>query len=125
MLLDTCALLWLAHDQTQLSPGTLNKIDKAPMLFISAVTGFEIVLKHKASKLHLPLPAREWLKELLSHHQINVIDLDMEICIRTTELPPIHKDPCDRFIIATALILGFPVVTGDSRFNEYGVEVLR
>lgn len=34
MLLDTCALLWLAHDQTRMSEETLKKIDKAPVVFI-------------------------------------------------------------------------------------------
>lgn len=41
-----------------------------------------------------------------------------------TKLPPIHKDLCDRFIIAKALTRGLPVVTADQRFVEYGVEVL-
>jgi PIN domain nuclease of toxin-antitoxin system len=124
MLLDTCALLWLAHDQTKLTAATLEKIEKSPTLFISAITGFEIGLKHKANKLQLPLPPEEWLSQILSHHFINVIDLDIEICIKTTELPPIHKDPCDRFIIATALLKDLPVATGDRRFEEYGVKVL-
>jgi len=124
MLLDTCALLWLAHDQKQLTDQTLEKIDKAPTLFVSAATGFEIGLKHKAKKLYLPLPSGEWIKKILAHYLINVIDLDLEICIKATELPSIHKDPCDRFIIATALIRDFPVVTGDSRFAEYGIKVL-
>lgn len=124
MLLDTCALLWLAHDQKQLTDETLEKIDKSPGIFISAISGFEIGIKHRAHKLHLPLPPKDWLSKILSHHLINVIDLDTDICIKATELPPIHKDPCDRFIIATALVRNFPVVTGDTRFAEYGVKVL-
>jgi PIN domain nuclease of toxin-antitoxin system len=124
MLLDTCALLWLAHDQTKLTAATLEKIDKSPTLFVSAITGFEIGLKQKSNKLRLPLPTKEWFNQILTHHMINVIDLNLGICIKTTELPPIHKDPCDRFIIATALILDLPIVTVDSRFAEYGVKVL-
>ena len=40
------------------------------------------------------------------------------------ELPNIHRDPADRFIIATALIGNIPVVTADRRFAQYGVETL-
>ncbi len=124
MLLDTCALLWLAHDQTRICEDTLKRIDEAPVVFISAVTGFEIGLKQRAGKLQLPAPPREWLHEVLAHHRIEVIGLDLEICIKATELPPIHKDPCDRFIIATALENNMPVVTADPRFATYGVAVL-
>jgi PIN domain nuclease of toxin-antitoxin system len=124
VLLDTCALLWLAHDQVKVSEKTLRRIDEAPVVFISAVSGFEIGLKHRAGKLQLPAPPREWIKEILRHHHIDVIGLDLEICIKATELPPIHKDPCDRFIIATALTRQLAVVTADQRFIEYGVKVL-
>ena len=124
MLLDTCALLWLAHDQARISEDTLRRIDEAPVVFIAAVTGFEIGLKQRAGKLHLPAPPKEWLHEVLVHHQIEVLGLDLEICIKATELPPIHKDPCDRFIIATALENKMPVVTADPRFAAYGVAVL-
>jgi len=124
MLLDTCALLWLAHDQAKISAETLQKIDSAPVVYISAVTGFEIGLKYLSAKLHLPVPPREWLKGILEHHQINVIGLDLEICLKATELPPIHKDPCDRFILATAAVNKLTVVTADQRFAEYGIPVM-
>jgi PIN domain nuclease of toxin-antitoxin system len=39
-------------------------------------------------------------------------------------LPPLHRDPADRFIIATATIQRAPVVTTDGRFAEYGVAIL-
>ena len=124
MLLDTCALLWLAHNRTRISKDTLVKIDEAPVVSIVTISGFEIGVKCRTGKLQLPVPPREWIEEVLAHHQIDVIGLDLEICIRATELPPIHKDPCDRFIIAAALTRNLPVVTGDARFAEYGVGVL-
>lgn len=124
MILDTCALLWLAHDQTKITEAVLEKIDTAPVISISSVTGFEISLKYSAGKLSLPLPAREWIKLILEHHRINIIDLDLDICPRAAELPQIHRDPCDRFIIATALEKNLPVVTADKVFEQYRVEVL-
>jgi PIN domain nuclease of toxin-antitoxin system len=43
------------------------------------------------------------------------------IMLRAANLPDFHKDPADRIIIATALISGMPIVTGDSKFSQYGV----
>ncbi len=124
MLLDTCALLWLANDQTKISRETLRRIEASPAVFISAASGFEIALKHRIGKLHLPIPPQEWIREIIRHHQIDVIDLDLEICMKAVDLPPVHKDPCDRFIISTALIHNLPIVTADYRFSDYGAEVL-
>ena len=124
ILLDTCALLWLAHDQDRMSNETLRQINETPLLSVSAITAFEIGVKHRAGKLQLPVPPGIWLDSILSHHDISVIDLDSHISVRATELPPIHRDPCDRFIVATALIRACPVVTADKRFTAYGVAVL-
>ena len=124
MILDTCAFLWLAHDQGKFSAETLKQIDAEPVVYISPITGFEIGIKYKTGKLHLPVPPENWIPEILDHHQIGIADLNIDICVKATQLPFIHRDPCDRFIIATALILGLPVVTADRRFAEYGVEVM-
>ena len=123
ILLDTCGLLWLAHDQKKINKKVPSMIDELPAVYISAITSFEIGLKYKSGKLSLPVPPQDWFREIIKHHDISVIDLDRDICIKATELPDIHKDPCDRFIIATALIQGLPVVTADRRFQEYGVTV--
>ena len=124
MLLDTCALLWLAHQPEKLSNSLLDRINAEPVIYISSITGFEIGIKYKSGKLELPAPPKTWLETVLKHHDISVIEINLEISIRAAELPPIHKDPCDRFIIATAQLKRLPVVTGDERFAPYGVEVL-
>ena len=124
MILDTCALLWLAHEQERLSPEVLRMLEEAPAVYLSSITGFEIALKCRSGKLMLPVPASRWLPEIIAHHRISLLGLDMDICLRAAELPPIHKDPCDRFIIATALAQRLRVVTADERFAQYGVEVL-
>lgn len=98
-------------------------IERAPVVSISAVTAFEVDLKYRSGKLKLPMPPRQWLDTVLAHHRIAVIGLDLEICLAATEPPPIHKDPCDRFIIATALTRDLPLVTADTRVAAYGVRV--
>jgi PIN domain nuclease of toxin-antitoxin system len=124
MILDTCALLWLAHDRSRISTETLGIIDEAPVVSIAAISGFEIGIKCRSGKLRLPVQPRVWLTEIIQHHHLDVIGLDLDICVKATELPPIHKDPCDRFIIAAAISRNMPVVTADHRFVQYGVTVL-
>mgnify|MGYP001291569913 CR=1 len=123
MLLDTCALLWLTHDQNKINQAVIELIKKSPVIYVSAVSAFEIGLKHKAGKLYLPVLPKSWFDKIIKHHHIEVIDLNWEICVKATELPDIHRDPCDRFIIATALTKQLPVVTADKRFEAYGVQV--
>jgi PIN domain nuclease of toxin-antitoxin system len=123
MLLDTCALLWLAEGE-RISRRVLKQIEAAPTLCISAISAFEVALKVYGGKLTLPDPATIWIEDAIAHHGISVIPLDLNICVKAAGLPPVHADPCDRFIIATALIHDFAVVTTDERFAAYGVETI-
>lgn len=125
LLLDTCALLWLSQGGGQLSPEVCTQINDAPAVFVSAVSGFEISLKHQKGKLVLPLAPGEWFDKIIKHHDLKILPLDLAICIRSTTLPTIHMDPCDRFIIATAEILKIPVVTADRVFQQYDITVIK
>ncbi len=124
MILDTCALLWVAQGGGALSATALQRIDAAPVVYVSAISGFEIGIKPQKGKLHLPVPPADWFAAVLAHHQIEVLALDLDICLRSTALPPIHSDPCDRMIIAAAQVYHLPVVTTDSLFARYGIEVI-
>jgi PIN domain nuclease of toxin-antitoxin system len=124
MILDTCALLWLAQGSDRLSEAVRRRIDAEPAVYVSATTGFEITIKTQKGKLKLPAGPSDWLLTILEHHDLQVLPLDLPICIRAAELPRIHSDPCDRLIIATAEQKNSPVVTADPVFQQYGIEVL-
>jgi len=124
MILDTCALLWLAQGGGKLSKAATRRIDAAPVVYVSAISGFEVGIKYRAGKLDLPALPSDWFKAVIDHHGLTVFPLDLEICIRATELTEIHRDPCDRFIIATAHLHELPVVTTDPVFREYDIEVI-
>ena len=124
MLLDTCALLWLTQGGGQLTSETRKRLAEAPFVYVSAISGFEVGIKHKTGKLELPALPMDWFKAVVEHHDLRVLPLDLEICIRSTRLPPVHHDPCDRMIIATALIHQLMVVTADPVFRTYEIETL-
>lgn len=124
IILDTCAVLWLAEGSDRLSAETVDLIDREAVVAVSAISAFEIALKNRNGKLSLPMPPEEWWERFITHHRIDVIDLSPGLVMGATRLPRIHKDPADRFIIATALAHSCPVASADRRFEDYGVKVL-
>jgi PIN domain nuclease of toxin-antitoxin system len=124
VILDTCALLWLAQGGGALSEVALQRIDATPVVYVSAISGFEIGIKVQKGKLVLPARPADWFAAVLEHHDLEVLPLDLEVCIRSVELPAIHTDPCDRMIIAAAQVHRFPVATTDPIFTHYGIETI-
>jgi PIN domain nuclease of toxin-antitoxin system len=124
MMLDTCALLWLASGDKKISRPTLKQINEASAVYVSAISGFEIAIKAGRGKLKLPHAPQEWFEKIIEHHGLTVLPLELNICIAAAGLPPIHNDPCDRFIIATAILNDLTVVTTDENFEKYGLTVV-
>ena len=123
VLLDTCALLWLASGDDKLSGQARARICEAPIAYVSAISGFEVALKHRRGNLHLPAEPTEWFSTVVEHHGLTVIPLDYPDAIQAPLLPEVHRDPCDRFILAAALRMNLPVATADGHFKDCGVEV--
>ena len=107
-----------------LSTPVRKRINSETAVFVSAISGFEIGVEHQKGKLGLPAQPSDWFEAILEHHDLQVLPLDLSICIRSAELPRIHTDPCDRLIIATAERRQMAVVTADPIFRQYGIEVL-
>ena len=124
MILDTCALLWLAAGSKKLGRSTLKEINEAPAVYVSAISGFEITLKTCTGKLELSYPVEEWFGRVAEHHGLTILPLGLDVCIAAAKLPPIHDDPFDRFIIAAAKLNDLTVVTTDEQFEKYGVTVI-
>jgi PIN domain nuclease of toxin-antitoxin system len=124
LLLDTCALIWLATDAPELSQKARAAIDEADMVWVSAISAWEISLKAARGALELPLPASEWFNKAIEHHHLSLAALSVDILVGANDLPWHHRDPADRFIIATARALPAAVVTADRRFQLYDIGVL-
>lgn len=124
MILDTCALLFQASGDRRLTRSTRQQLSDAPLRRFVTISAFEIALKWQQGKLELPVPPTVWIQELVSRYVFTEIPLDAALCASAALLPPHHRDPCDRFIIAAALMLRAPVVTVDTKFLPYGIEIL-
>ncbi|MSU61591.1 MAG: type II toxin-antitoxin system VapC family toxin [Pedosphaera sp.] len=118
MIVDTCALLWLASGAKKLSRAALKEINNAAVVYVSAISGFEICLKTSRGWLELSHLVKAWFEQITEHHGLTILPLGLDVCIAAAKLPPIHDDPFDRFIIAAAKLHDLTVVIRDEQFEK-------
>jgi PIN domain nuclease of toxin-antitoxin system len=120
ILLDTCVLFWLELGPERISPKAREAMQvPTAQLFASAISAFELGLKVRSAEIELPMPAGKWLREACERRGIRVLPLDEEAVGVSTSLPKLHRDPCDRFLIATAQLAGLAMVTPDDKICQY------
>jgi len=108
----------------KLSKAAQSQIEKAKTVYVSSISSFEIAHAASRGSLELPCEPDAWFYDALEKHDLSEIHLSGKIAAASVKLPRIHKDPCDRFIIATAKLTGLAVVTGDHIFKEYDIPTL-
>jgi PIN domain nuclease of toxin-antitoxin system len=120
LLLDTHAFIWLATDLTQLTESAKSAIrSHASELHISAVSTLEISLLTKCSKLKWGKNPLSRFERALAHHCVTEVPIDSKIAWTSGQLPPIHRDPFDRIIIATAQLNSMTILTKDRIIPTY------
>jgi PIN domain nuclease of toxin-antitoxin system len=122
LLLDTHALLWFLDDDAQLVPTAKARIeDPANRKLVSVATGWEIAIKVGLKKLDLGEPATTFLPRELATNGFDLLGIELAHATFVETLPPHHKDPFDRLLVAQALIEKLPLVSADAIFDQYGV----
>ena len=119
VLLDTCTLLWLAADHSKLSQAALEALATADTIFVSAISAFEIGIKSRKGALSLAMEPEIWYQTALDFHGLREIGVSGQIVARSTSLQPLHADPCDRIIVATAQIHRLTILTPDPLIKAY------
>lgn len=120
VLLDTCALLWLAENPRLLSgPAQALLVDADAKLYISSFAAYEIALKQAKGKLELPAPAASWFPQVLQRLQIEEIPVESKIALTAVSLPLGHGDPGDRIVLATAEVHQMTIVTADRSIRDF------
>lgn len=121
-LLDTCAILFIAENTTDLSPATLRTIDAAPAgeVFVSAISVAELASLQERGKIALKQHWRSWWDVLLKRTAWTCLSINAEIMAEAYSLPPpVHRDPADRVLIATARHERLTLVTTDGKILGY------
>ena len=122
LLLDTHALLWWLDGGTKLSRPAFRSIqDPENQVYVSVASAWEIVLKKTAGKLQAP----DDLDAELLRHRFEKLPVDFQHVSELQRLPPIHRDPFDRMIVAQSRVEGLRIVTRDDNMAAYAVKIIR
>jgi PIN domain nuclease of toxin-antitoxin system len=122
LLLDTCAIIFIAENQT-IDPLARQQVRAASLaggILVSPISAWEIGLLAAKGQLTFLLPPNAWFRSFLSNFGVRLTPLTPDIAIEASFLPPpLHGDPADRLLIATARALSVPIVTRDRRILAY------
>jgi PIN domain nuclease of toxin-antitoxin system len=117
LLLDTH--IWLRYqgisgDVRKSALPVLHAAAAEGALFVSVISIWELAMLVKRGRLSLNTNVSRWTEEALSKQGINLLPFSPEIAIESVNLPdPIHKDPADRILIASARVERMTLVTRD------------
>jgi PIN domain nuclease of toxin-antitoxin system len=118
-LLDTSTLLWAITAPKKLSPRARRICESsAHGLVVSVVSVWEIVIKCGSGALDIDAPDRRvpnWIAQLGAR----MLAIEPAHAYAVHRLPPVHRDPFDRMLVAQALAEDVPLITSDERIHEY------
>jgi len=119
LLLDTHIWLWSLAEPRRLSRRVLHELkDPNNELWLSPVSTWEALLLHAKGRIRLRGSLLDWVASATTH--LREAPLTHEIVVAAHELPLPHEDPADRFLAATAGVLGLTLVTADDRLLGLG-----
>ncbi|MBV1877687.1 MAG: type II toxin-antitoxin system VapC family toxin [Pseudomonadales bacterium] len=121
ILLDTHALIWWFQGDSKLgTTAQANIASPTNQVYVSAASVWEMSIKRQMGKLKAPLDIEEKIE------QAGFIKLPISLFHgqQAGALPPFHKDPFDRMLIAQAQAEGLQLMTRDTYFPEYGIKLI-
>ena len=119
LLVDTHALLWWLMDDDGLSDTARAALaDPANDVLVSMASVWEIAIKRGLRRLEAP----DDLPDHIEAQGFGWLPVVADHAWRVQDLPPRHRDPFDRLLVAQALSEGMAIVSADARFGAYGVE---
>lgn len=125
LLLDTCTFLFCLEGGAALSDAARTALaDPDNDVLLSAVSAWEIGVKHALGRLPLPEPPERYLPAQRKARGVDPLALGEEAALYLHRLPPIHRDPFDRMLICQAIVEGLTLVTPDPDILRYPVRTL-
>jgi PIN domain nuclease of toxin-antitoxin system len=120
LLLDTHLLLWAANQFDKLSPIALKLMgDPSNELIFSAASIWEVTIKHSLGRDDFKANPRLLRRGLLENGYQELVITSLH-ALAVHQLPPIHKDPFDRLLVAQAQSEDIILLTADNLVGKYG-----
>ncbi len=124
LLLDTCTFLWMISGDERLSPHSIELLrDPDNDVFLSAVSCWEVAVKHALGKLELPEDPADYLPLQRRRHGVEALALSESATLLIPRLPDVHRDPFDRMLVCQAIDMGCVLVTPDPLLRKYPVKI--
>lgn len=121
LLLDTHTLLWWLSDDSRLGAAARALIaDERNEVWVSAASAWEISIKKALGKLESP----ENLDGIVADEGFARLPVTFFHGEQAGALPPLHRDPFDRMLIAQAQAEGLELITADERLAAYAVRIV-
>ena len=121
LLVDTHVLLWWLGGADELAESAANAIaDPGNLVAVSAASLWEISIKRSLGKLRV----EGELHEAVVSGGFEPLPISLEHADAAGQLPPHHRDPFDRMLVAQAQSEGLTVVTRDLAFADYEIPLL-
>jgi PIN domain nuclease of toxin-antitoxin system len=122
LLLDTHALLWfLAGDRRLPRPIQAHIEDAAATVFVSAVSAYEVTLKHRLGKLPQAGVLALDFEGATARHGFTGLSVSLAHAQAAGSLEIAHRDPFDRLLIAQSLVENLTLVSNERVFDDAGV----
>ena len=121
MILNTHTLLWVDCNDTKLGAMARLQIEvawPAGLLVVSAISFWEAAMLAERDRISLPTSPERWRANWLRAGLVE-IPIDGRIALQSCQLTNFHRDPADRFIVATALDRNLPLMTADKKILEW------
>ena len=119
VLLDTHLLLWTAFAPERLAPAAVEVIDDAAhALFFSPVSLWEVVIKNALGRADFSVDPH-MLRRGLHENEYRELSIESRHVLAVAHLPPLHRDPFDRLLVAQASSEGFILLTADATLAGY------
>ncbi len=124
-LLDTHVFLWWITDSEQLSDTARQIITAGEnTLQLSAASGWEIAIKARLGRLEISGAPAKIIPVQLSANAIESLPIQMSHALHFYTLPPLHRDPFDRMLVAQSQLEALPILTADALISQYDVETI-
>lgn len=125
LLLDTHVFLWYVTADPRLPPSFRDAIqDSSNEVYLSAASVWEATIKHGLGKLPLPIPPADFFPQQRLTHNILSLTVEEATMRALASLPPIHRDPFDRILIAQSIHYGLTLASVDEAVRAYSVAFL-
>ena len=125
LLLDTHTFIWWDSEPAKISPTVLTLCqDGANTILLSVASVWEMQIKLQLGKLKLKLPLEKVIKSQQQVNNIEILPVNLKHVLALESLPAHHKDPFDRLLIAQANAEDAVLVSRDSVFTRYPVNVV-